>query len=467
MDATGKSFDVIVIGGGPGGYVAAIRAAQLGLKTALVEREHLGGICLNWGCIPTKALLKSAEVYHLIQHCKEFGIYCSDLQADYPQVNRRSRQIVERLVKGVEFLLRKNRIQTFVGTGKINKNRTVQVETSGKSIAEIEANHIIVATGARPRTILGTEFDGQRVVTSKEMLSFQQLPNSLVIIGAGAIGVEFAHICNTFGAEVTLIEMMPTILPLEDKEMSEIVHRSLVRNGVKILTNSKVIALEATANEVSIQVDTKADVQKLKGDLVLVAIGVQGNVENLGLEELGVQIEDSFIKVDERYATSAPGIYAIGDVIGPPLLAHVASAEGIIAAEVIAGREFHPLDYTNIPSCIYTQPQLASVGLTEEKARQKGYKLKLGRFPFRANGKSLTAGKTEGLVKLIFEEQTNQLLGSHIVGDDAAEMIAELCTAKALGATTDNLHRIVHAHPTFSEAVMEAAAAANNQAINI
>ncbi len=461
-----KSYDVAIIGGGPGGYVAAIRAAQLGLKTVVVERDRLGGICLNWGCIPTKALLKNAEMYQRLQRAGEWGFSFENLKVDFGKVIKRSRDVANRLSKGVEYLFRKNKVEHISGSGKLAGKGVVEISRDGKSIDKISGKHIIVATGARPRSIPGIAIDGKKVISYFEAMVPSDIPKSMVIIGAGAIGVEFAYFYNAFGTKATLIEMMPNILPVEDKELTDILTSVFKNSGMEIYTEAKVASVQ-TSKEVVVSVSTKEGKKEIKADTALMAVGVCGNVENLGLEEFGVKVEKGYIKTDEYYQTSVRGIYAIGDVIGPPWLAHVASAEGICCVEAIVGTNPPTIDYDNIPACTYCQPQVASIGLTEEKAKQKGLQVKIGRFPFRASGKALGIGETEGLVKLIFDAKYRGLIGAHILGSEATEMIAELGIAKTLETTAEQIIKTVHAHPTLSEAVMEAAANACGQSINI
>lgn len=461
-----RQYDVTVIGGGPGGYVAAIRAAQLGMSAAVVERERLGGICLNWGCIPSKALLKSAELYSTFKRSEEFGISHKDLKFDFGKIIQRSRDVSDRITKGVEYLMKKNKIEVISGTGKLTGKNTLEVSSNGKVTEKIKSKAIILATGGRPRSVPGVEIDRKKILTSTEAMTLKQQPKSMVIIGGGAIGIEFAYFYHTLGTKVTVIEMMPTILPLEDREMTKIVQSSLKKSGLEILTDTKVEGVKV-GNEVEVTVSSPEGKKTVTGEVALMAIGVQGNSENLGLEALGVQVEKSFIKVNQFGQTNVAGIYAIGDVSGPPLLAHVASHEGIVAAEHIAGKAKHGIDRKVFPSCTYCQPQVASVGMTEEAAIAAGHKIKVGKFPFRPLGKALAIGETEGQVKLIFDEKYGELLGAHIVGSEATEMIAELVTAKALETTYEELWRTMHAHPTLAEAVMEAAGNAYGVSIHI
>ena len=462
-----EKFDLAVIGTGPGGYVAAIRAAQLGMKTVIIEKAEVGGVCLNWGCIPTKALLKSAELFQDIKHSTNYGIDIENVSVNFEKVIKRSRQVASRLSKGVEFLFKKNNITKIAGNAQLTSANTIKVTNTNES-TNISAKNIIIATGARPRPLPGIEFDGKKIITSKEAMVLPKIPKSMAIIGAGAIGVEFGYFYSTMGAKVTLIEMMPQILPIEDREMVDVVIKSFKKQGIEILTESKVESLEKDQDGVSLSVSNKDGEKNVQADLALVAIGVQGNVEDIGLESVGVKVDRGYIQVDKTtYMTSINGVYAIGDIIGPPWLAHVASAEGIAAVEKIAGLETSGVNYDNIPGCTYCQPQVASLGLTEEKADEQGYKVKVGRFPFRANGKSLAMGHSEGMVKLIFEQEYGELLGAHIVGADATEMLAELGLGKTLATTGKEIFKTVHAHPTVSEAIMEAAADAYGEAIHI
>ncbi len=460
--------DLVVIGGGPGGYVAAIRAAQLGLQVALVERDALGGICLNWGCIPTKALLHNAEIYRYIQRGEEFGISCDNVRFDFEKIVGRSRQVADRLAKGVAFLMRKNKIQVFNGTGRVAGAGAVTVEDPQGAIhATLRAPHIILSTGARPRELPGLPFDHPHVLNSTEAMVLNAVPESLVIIGAGAIGVEFAYLYNTFGSRVTLVEMLPQVLPQEDHEISELLRKSLTQQGIEVLLESRVEGAELTDTGALVQLQTPDGPKAIDSAKVLVAIGVQGNIEQLGLETAGVYHERGFIPVDELCRTNVAGIYAIGDVNGPPCLAHVASAEGIAAVETIAGQETQGVNRQNVPGCTYCQPQVASVGLTEQAATEAGYTLRVGRFPFMASGKALAVGESEGMVKVIFDAESDELLGAHIIGSAATDMIAEVGIARTLETTHYEMLKTVHAHPTLSEAVMEAVGDAYDEAIHI
>ena len=462
-----QEFDVFVIGGGPGGYTTAIRSSQLGLKTGIVERDRLGGVCLNWGCIPTKALLKNAEILQLFRKSEEWGISYDNLRVDFSKIIKRSRGVADRVSKGVEYLMKKNKIEVNSGHARLAGEGRVEIKAEGREDLLVQARHIILATGARPRTLPGVAIDRKRVISSAEAMVLQEQPKSMLILGAGAIGIEFAYFYNALGTQVTVVEMMPGILPIEDRELTKLLEASLRKQGIEILTETKVQSVKVRADDVAVSVSFSEGKKELVADVALMAIGVQGNVENLGLEDLGEAEERSSIIIDKDYRTNVPGIYAIGDVIGPPWLAHVASAEGIHCVEAIAGKKPAPLDYSTIPGCTYCQPQIGSIGLTEEKARAEGHELKIGRFPFRPLGKAAATGETEGMVKLIFDAAYGELLGAHILGAEATEQIAELLIAKKLEATGQSIFQAVHAHPTLSEAVMEAAAAAYGEAINI
>ncbi len=464
-----KKFDLVVLGGGPGGYVAAIRASQLGMKVACVERDKLGGICLNWGCIPSKALLKSAEVMWEFKQSKEYGISCDNLKVDFKKVIKRSRDAADRLSRGVEYLFKKNKVEKIGGVGKfIGPNKLSVVDNYGKEVVQIEGKNIIISTGARPRELQGIKIDRKKVITSSEAMTLEAIPKDMIIIGAGAIGAEFAYFYNAFGTKVTLIEMMPNILPVEDAEVTAQLEREFKKQGIEVLTETKVESAAAAGTGVSVKISNKKGAQELEADVALVAIGIQGNSDDLGLESIGVQVEKSWIKVDKtNYKTNVNGVYAIGDAIGAPWLAHVASAEGIRCVEGIAGVETEALDYNSIPGCTYCQPQVASIGLTEAKAKELGYETKIGRFPFTANGKAIATNESVGFVKLIFDAKYGELLGAHILGHGATEMIAELGVAKKLETTANEISRTVHAHPTLSEAVMEAAEDALGHAIHI
>ncbi|MDK2972555.1 MAG: dihydrolipoamide dehydrogenase [Candidatus Sumerlaeota bacterium] len=462
------SFDVVVIGGGPGGYVAAIRASQMGLKTAVIDRDRLGGICLNWGCIPTKALLKNAELYDHLKHGAEWGIECDNIRFDFGKIVNRSRRVADKMASGVDFLMKKNKVTPIYGQAKIIAPGKVRV-AAPEGNRDIEGKHIIIATGARPRTIPGVQFDSERIISSKEAMFLGECPKTMVVIGAGAIGIEFAYFYAVLGTKVTVLEAQDSILPVEDREVSAVVQKSMKHRGVDIHTGAFVEGVKKTKKgvEVTFKKGKDGKPQSIEADKCLMAIGVQGNIENVGLEQVGIATERSSIKVDRDYKTNVEGFYAIGDVIGPPWLAHVASAEGVICVEAIAGHKPHALDYSNIPGCTYCQPQVASVGLTEEKCKEQKLDYKVGKFPFRASGKAVATGDPDGMVKIIFGAKYHEILGAHIVGAEATEMIGELGLAKSLEATLEDIHGTVHAHPTLSESMMEAAAAAAGIAIHI
>lgn len=463
-----KDFDVVILGGGPGGYVAAIRASQLGFKTAVIEKERLGGVCLNWGCIPSKALLKNSEVYRSASKAAEWGITIEGLSFDFKKVIDKSRTVSDTIVKGVEFLMKKNKIEVIPGTGTFVGKGELEVESVGGVKSKVGGKHILIATGGRPRPLPFAPFDGKLILSSRHALDRREFPKSILIIGAGAIGVEFASFYNAFGSKVTLVEMMPTIVPVEDKEIGAILKKSFEKRGMAIHTGAKVNSLVAAGKGIKAEIESSGAKQTIEADCALVAIGIMPNTEGMGLEVAGVTLDRGFIKADRTtYATNVPGIYAIGDVNGPPLLAHVASAEGIACIEQIAGHKSSKVDYNNIPGCTYCQPQIGSVGLTEEQCQEQKLDYKVGKFPYSALGKAKAVGETEGMVKLIFSKKYGELLGGHIIGPEATEQVAELNVLKGAEGTQVELHRTIHAHPTFSEAVMEAAAAADGEAIHI
>lgn len=464
-----QNFDVTVIGSGPGGYIAAIRAHQLGQKVAIVERDRLGGVCLNWGCIPTKALLKNAEYMHFLNHAADFGFGIEKVTVDFQRVIQRSREVADANSSGVSFLMKKNMVTVFNGSGFIPKAGVVEVrDKDGKVTETINTKNIIIATGARARTFPGFEVDGERVITSTEAMLQKEVPGSMIVIGAGAIGVEFAYFYNAFGTKVTIIEMQPNIMPIEDEDCSKEVARAFKKRKIEILTETRVISAKKVGDGVEVVIENKKGEQKtLTADLALNAVGVTGNIENIGIEHAGITVERGHIKVDEFMQTNVKGIYAIGDVVGAPWLAHVASHEGLVAVEHMTGHAKQGMDYSNVPGCTYCQPQVASVGLTEKKAREMGYEVKIGRFPFKASGKARAIGETDGFVKLVIDAKYGEILGGHIVGVEATEMIAEICTARAAEATAETLYHTIHAHPTLSEGVMEAAADAYGEALNI
>ncbi len=465
-----QNFDIAVLGGGPGGYVAAIKAAQLGFKTCVIEKDNLGGICLNWGCIPTKALLKSAEVYDLIKNkSNDFGISVEGVDYDFNKIIKRSRNVSKKVTKGVEFLMKKNKIERIKGYGKfVSKNEIKVYDDNNTELDSITADNIIIATGARPKSIPAIPVDRKKIITSSEAMSLPDQPKEMIIVGAGAIGIEFAYFYSVFGTKVTIIEMLDNILPIEDKEVSDALTSNFKKRGITILTNSTVQKATVKKDKVEVVVNTNGKDETLTADIVLNAIGVTGNVEGFGLEELGVELYKNHIKVDKKtYATNYDNIYAIGDVIGAPWLAHVASEEGIKCVEGIKGHQTASLDYESIPGCTYCQPQVASIGLTEAKAKEKGYSVKVGKFPFSASGKSAAIGEREGFVKIVFDEKYGEILGAHIIGAEATELIAELGLAKSLESDYQSIVGTIHAHPTLSESIMEAAANAYGESIHI
>lgn len=461
-----QSFDVVVVGGGPGGYVAAIRAAQLGLKTAVVEREHLGGICLNWGCIPTKALLRSAEISHLLAHLDEFGFSADNIRFDLDRVVKRSRGVAKQLATGVGFLLKKNKVTVIDGQAKLAGKNTVAVEKDGKPVATLKAPHIILATGARARDLPGMEADGKLVWNYKTAMVPTMMPKSLLVIGSGAIGIEFASFYLNMGARVTVVEVMDRILPVEDEEISAFARKQLEKQGMVIHTGVAVKGLKKGADNVTVTIEVAGKPQEITVDRVISAVGIVGNVENLGLEEAGVKVERTHVVVDGFGRTGVEGIYAIGDLAGPPWLAHKASHEGVICVEMIAGKNPHPLDTGNIPGCTYCRPQVASVGLTEAKAKAAGHEVKVGRFPFIGNGKAIAMGEPEGLVKTVFDAKTGELLGAHMVGAEVTEMIQGYVIGRTLETTEAELMETVFPHPTVSETMHEAVLDAYGRAIH-
>ncbi|NQY10155.1 MAG: dihydrolipoyl dehydrogenase [Flavobacteriales bacterium] len=459
-------FDVIVLGSGPGGYVAAIRASQLGLKTAIVEKENLGGICLNWGCIPTKALLKSAQVFEYLNHASDYGINAKGVSADFSAIVKRSRNVADGMSKGIQFLMKKNDIEVITGTGTITGNNQLLVETKGNKV-EVTASNIIVATGARSRELPNIPQDGKLVIGYREALTLKKQPKSMVVIGSGAIGSEFAYFYQTLGTDVTLIEYMPNIVPVEDKDVSSQLQKSFKKSGMTVMTGASVESVEVAGNRARVTVKTDKGEETIETDLVLSAVGIAANIENIGLENVGVIVDGGKILTDEYYQTNIPSIHAIGDCVGGQALAHVASAEGIICVEKIAGKSPEALDYGNIPGCTYCQPEIASVGLTEEAAKKEGHELKIGKFPFAASGKASASGHKDGFVKLIFDAKYGELLGAHMIGSNVTEMIAEIVAIRKLETTGHELIKTVHPHPTMSEAIMEAAAAAYGEVIHL
>jgi dihydrolipoamide dehydrogenase len=462
------SYDLIVIGSGPGGYVAAIRAAQLGLNVGVVEKENLGGICLNWGCIPTKSLLKSAQAFEYAKHAAEYGVSISgEVKPDFEAMVKRSRGVAEGMSKGIQFLFTKNKIDVINGYGRlINKNTVEVTDESGKRTS-YPAKNIILATGARSRELPNLEQDGEKVIGYREAMTLPRQPKSMVVVGSGAIGSEFAYFYQSIGTDVTLIEYMPNVVPNEDEEVSKTLERSFKKMKMKVLTNASVESVDSSGELCKVTVKTKKGVEIIDAEIVLSAVGIAPNIENIGLEDLGIELEKGKIKVNEFCQTNVDTVYAIGDIIPGPALAHVASAEGILCVEKIAGLNPRPIDYSTIPGCTYTNPEVSSLGITEQKAREKGYEIKVGKFPFSASGKASAAGQKDGFVKLIFDAKYGELLGAHMIGGNVTEMIAELVVAKKLEITGHELMKSIHPHPTMSEAIMEAAAAAYDEVIHL
>ena len=462
------SYDIIVVGSGPGGYVTAIRASQLGMKTAIVERESLGGICLNWGCIPTKALLKSANVYEYLQHAADYGITVKDSSPDFGAMIKRSRDVASGMSNGIQFLMKKNKIDVLKGTGVIQANKSVEVtDESGDKAVYTAAKGIIIATGARSRELPNLPQDGTKIIGYRQAMTLPTQPKKLVVVGSGAIGVEFAYFYNAIGTEVTVVEYLPNIVPVEDEEVSKQLEKSFKKAGINIMTNASVEAVDTSGKGCVVTIKTEKGEEKIECDVVLSAVGIQANIENIGLETVGIVTDKGRILVNEYYQTNIPGYYAIGDVVPGPALAHVASAEGIICVEKIAGHHPEPLNYGNIPGCTYCSPEVASVGMTEKAAKEAGYEIKVGKFPFSASGKASAAGAKDGFVKLIFDAKYGELLGGHLIGANVTEMVAELVAVRKLETTGEELIKTVHPHPTMSEAIMEAAAAAYGEVIHL
>ena len=462
------NYDIIIIGSGPGGYVAAIRASQLGRKVAVVERAELGGICLNWGCIPAKSLLKSAKVYENVKNAVDYGIKISgDVSPDINGMIERSRAVAEEMSKGIQYLFKKNKIDYIKGFGKLAGNNKVRVEGDNGKYEEYVAPHIILATGARPKELPNLKLDGEKIIGYREAITLNKMPESMIIVGSGAIGSEFAYFYNSIGVDVTLIEFFPNIVPLEDEEVSKQLGRSFKKAGMKVMTGSLVEKVDINGEKCKVTVKNKNGEIEIEADIVLSAVGITPNLENIGLEEVGIEMDKDKVKVNEYYQTNVKGIYAIGDIVHGQSLAHVASAEGIICVENISGKTPDQLDYKNIPSCTYTSPEVASVGMKEKEAIEAGYKIKVGKFPFTASGKARAIGEKEGFVKLIFDARYGELLGGHMIGANVTEMIAELVVARKLEITGSELIKSIHPHPTMSEAIMEAAADAYGEVINI
>jgi dihydrolipoamide dehydrogenase len=461
------NYDVIVIGSGPGGYVTAIRASQLGLKTAIVEKSELGGVCLNWGCIPTKALLKSAQVFEYLKHAADYGITVSGGNADFAAVVKRSRDVAGGMSKGVQFLMKKNKIDVIAGYAKVKPGKKVEVTDADKKVTVLEAKHIIIATGARSRELPNLKQDGKKIFGYREAMSLPAQPKSMVVVGSGAIGVEFAYFYAAIGTKVTVVEFLPAIVPLEDEEVSKQLERSFKKIGIDVMTNSSVESVDTTGTGCKVKIKTKDGEKIVDCDVVLSAVGISANIENIGLEDVGIATDKGKILVNKYYETNIPGYYAIGDVLPTQALAHVASAEGITCVEKIAGLEPEGIDYKNIPGCTYCQPEIASVGMTEKQAKDAGHEIKVGKFPFSASGKAKAAGTPDGFVKLIFDAKYGELLGAHMIGANVTEMIAELVAVRKLETTGHELIKTIHPHPTMSEAIMEAAAAAYGEVIHL
>ncbi|WP_347840067.1 dihydrolipoyl dehydrogenase [uncultured Draconibacterium sp.] len=462
------NYDVIVIGSGPGGYVTAIRAAQLGFKVAVVEKENLGGICLNWGCIPTKSLLKSAQAFEYAAHAADYGVTIEgEVKPDFEAMVKRSRNVADGMSKGIQFLFKKNKVESIFGWGKLTANNTVEVTAEDGKKTSYTAKHIILATGARSRELPNLPQDGEKIIGYRKALTLEKQPKSMVVVGSGAIGSEFAYFYHTIGTAVTLVEFMPTLVPNEDADVAKQLERNFKKSKMKVMTSSSVESVDTSGEICKVTIKTKKGEEVVEADVVLSAVGISPNTDGIGLEELGVTTENGRVKVDEYYKTNVEGVYAIGDIVDGPALAHVASAEGITCIEKIAGLNPEPVDYGNIPGCTYTNPEVSSVGLTEAKAKEAGYEIKVGKFPYSASGKASAAGQKDGFVKLVFDAKYGELLGAHMIGGNVTEMIAELVVAKKLEITGHELLKTIHPHPTMSEAVMEAAAAAYDEVIHI
>jgi len=461
-----KFYDLVVLGSGPGGYVTAIRASQLGLKTAIIEKENLGGVCLNWGCIPTKALLKSAEVFEYLKKASDFGLKIEKYDKDFNAVVNRSRSVADKMSKGVHFLMKKNKIEVLNGHGKLLKNKKILIKNNNEEV-EISADKIIIATGSRSRVIDTIPQNGKNIIGYREAMTLSEQPKELVIVGSGAIGIEFAYFFNSMGTKVTIIEYLDRILPNEDEEISSFLEKNFKKNGINILTSTKVLNVIDKNKDVTVEIENKNGKKTLNVNKVLSAIGIKSNIENIGIEDVGISVDKDKIIVDEFYNTNIPGYFAIGDITTGPSLAHVASAEGILCVEKITGKDVEPIDYENIPGCTYCNPEVASVGLTEKKALEKGYKIKIGKFPFSASGKAQTSGKSEGFIKVIFDAKYGEWLGCHMVGAGVTDMIAEAVLGRKLETTGHEVLKSIHPHPTMSEAVMEAVADAYDEVIHI
>jgi dihydrolipoamide dehydrogenase len=464
---THMNYDIIVIGSGPGGYVAAIRSAQLGFKTAIIEREALGGICLNWGCIPTKALLKSAQVFEYLQHASDYGIKVDGGEADFGAIIKRSRGVAEGMSKGIQFLMKKNKIDVILGAGKIKKGGKIEVKAADGSTKEYTAKHTILATGARSRELPNLPQDGKKIIGYRQAMSLATQPKSLVVVGSGAIGVEFAYFYNSIGTKVTIVEYLDRIVPVEDEEISKQLEKSLKKAGIQIMTGAEVQSVDTSGKISKVQIKTAKGTETMEAEVVLSAVGITPNIENIGLEEVGVKVDKGRVVVDDYYRTNVEGVYAIGDIVKGQALAHVASAEAITCVEKIKGLHVDPIDYNNIPGCTYCSPEIASVGYTEKAAKEAGYEIKVGKFPFSASGKASAAGAKDGFVKVIFDAKYGEFLGAHMIGANVTEMIAEVVVARKLETTGHEIIKSVHPHPTMSEAIMEAAADAYGEVIHL
>ena len=460
-------YDIIIVGSGPGGYVTAIRASQLGFKTAIVEKESLGGVCLNWGCIPTKALLKSAQVYDYLKHVDQYGLKAESIDKDFTAVVTRSRNIANGMSKGVQFLMKKNKIDIIDGFGKVKTGKKVAVTSADGNVTDYSADHIIIATGARSRELPNLPQDGEKVIGYRKAMTLASQPSTMIVVGSGAIGVEFAHFYNAMGTEVTIVEYLPNLVPLEDKDVSKQFERSFKKAGINVMTNASVESVDISGKGVKATVKTKKREQILEADIVLSAVGIKTNIENIGLEDVGIITDRDKILVNDWYQTNIPGYYAIGDVVPGPALAHVASAEGITCVEKIAGLHSEAIDYGNIPGCTYASPEIASVGLTEDQAKEQGYEIKVGKFPFSASGKATAAGTPDGFVKVIFDAKYGEWLGCHMIGAGVTDMIAEAVLGRKLETTGHEVLKTIHPHPTMSEAVMEAVADAYDEVIHL
>jgi dihydrolipoamide dehydrogenase len=460
-------YDIIVLGSGPGGYVTAIRASQLGFKVAVIEKESLGGVCLNWGCIPTKALLKSAQVFEYLKHASDYGLIVKEFDKDFGAVINRSRGVADGMSKGVQFLMKKNKIDVIEGFGKVKPGKKIDVTSSDKKVTEYSADHIIIATGARSRELPNLPQDGKKVIGYRQAMTLPEQPKKMIVVGSGAIGVEFASFYNAMGTEVTIVEFLPTIVPVEDEDISKQFERSLKKSGITVMTSSSVERIDTSGNGVKAYVKTSKGEEVIEADILLSAVGIKTNIENIGLEDVGIAVDRDKILVNDYYQTNIPGYYAIGDVTPGQALAHVASAEGILCVEKIAGLHVEPLDYGNVPGCTYATPEIASVGLTEKQAKEKGYELKVGKFPFTASGKAKAAGTPDGFVKVIFDAKYGEWLGCHMIGAGVTDMIAEAVVARKLETTGHEILKAIHPHPTMSEAVMEAVADAYGEVIHL